>query len=121
MNGQAFEFTPDGVREITDRANSGLGVGTPAPAAIPAAAFVQQLRDQPRPADAQPPARRGKPKARDASEPIDAVRVIRERRRWLIAEVKRLKKYEIELAELDRMLKPAAPVRSIDSARRVTG
>lgn len=121
MSGMGFEFTPDGIREITDRASSGAGIAGPAPAAIPAAAFVQSLRDQPKPADAPP----GKPvrqtKRQDASEPVDAIRVLRQRRKWLVSEVKRLKKYEAELAEIERMLKPPTPVRSIESARRVTG
>ena len=111
---------PDGsFRPLSE--HDGVGVMAPAPAVIPAAAFVQQIRDQARPADDRSVSPPRKPKTRDASEPVNAIRVLRERRKWLLGEVKRLKKFEAELEELDRMLKPASPVRSIDSARRVTG
>lgn len=56
--------------------------------------------------------------------PPNVIKLARQRRAWLKAEIKRLSVYVNELAELERLLaaakaKPRATVRAIDSNRRV--
>lgn len=122
-DGQGFQWTPEGPAPIVENGGqAAVGTLTPAPATIPAAAAVQQLRDL--------AAKRELAKAApasgaqvDGSEPVDVLRLAKKRRTWLKAEIRKLRRHEQELEQLERLLNgPVRPVRDIQSARqRVTG
>ena len=70
-------------------------------------------------------ARRPQPKPaakQGAAEPTNPLPALRARRRWVVAEIKRLRKLEDELASIDRILSAAGkPVAVLHAVKRAHG
>lgn len=124
--GVGFEFTPEGFRPLVQsQQQPTLGVMKQAPAVVPAAQFVESLREQASKQEARRTPTANTPLSRPGqeSEPPNPIKLLRERKRWLIGEVKRLRAFERELIQINKMLggKALAAIRTITSARRSTG
>lgn len=127
VTGERFEFTPGGITATTgmervtpEGAALFLNVRTTGEGGDPAAAAPAQEQPRLTPSDAL--LRPGPPKAKPVTD-RDVVRLARKRRKELKAEIRRLKKAEAELAQLERLIAAAegrqlASVRNLEPSRR---